>query len=114
MKEITLPSGRKAKVHVGLRARIAAANVGRGEKPMREADEERLEADPVLVADRTIAYVCAATVEPKLTALNPAPEGYTHVDNLADGDFEALCEALGELRTESEGNVSPFSKAETS
>jgi hypothetical protein len=101
-KKVTLPSGREVTFRVGLAARQAGVFAQTG-RPMT---------DPNTQSDVTLAVICGAVVDWKLTTHYPAPDGYTHVDDIELEDYgelsKAIVEAYVEASAGAEETVAPL------
>ena len=108
VKKLTLPSGREVTVKIGIGARQSASFAQAG-RPMT---------DPNTQSDVTLAVLCGAVIDWKLTTHYPAPDGYTHVDDIEIEDYGALTKAVVdayvEANVEVEENVRPFSETGSS
>ena len=94
-QKLKLPSGREVRFRIGLAARQAGAFAQAG-RPMD---------DPNCQSDVTLAVMCGAMLDWKLTTHYPPPDGYTHVDDIDIEDYGALSKAIVETYMQSTAEV---------
>jgi hypothetical protein len=100
-KQVTLPSGLVVTIKKpgilgikAIRGTLPDLLADRGEAP---EGYEASRADKDALLDAEITSVCVSTVQPKLTATDPPPEGYESIDVLDLADFRALQAAVAEF-----------------
>lgn len=117
-RTITLPSGARQTLKTpGPLAHVAVTGVLPTAASLRRNGDDAMQDEKVLLenidafklAEATVKFVCACTVEPRLTDKFPAPAGFTFFDDLDKHDWDMICEEVGKLREESEEQVRPLS-----